>query len=145
VFEKFKQLFSKQVPPETWQETMSRMAKELVPVGGEAETLQGELIRSINNLADEATRNGWCNWDEGDEEAIAVLRIYLPDPDVFSQTECKEIQAALDKVYAAGSHGADHGQFGYQEIKMLARFVAHWCIKNPELIYKETGATWLDE
>jgi len=36
---RLRQVFHK----ETWQETLKRLTKELVPVGGEADTLQGEM------------------------------------------------------------------------------------------------------
>jgi hypothetical protein len=38
-----------------------------VPKSGQAETIQGELIRAIVKLQDEAQRNGNGNWDQGFE------------------------------------------------------------------------------
>ena len=129
---------------ETWQETLKLLTKQLVPISGEADTLQGELVRCIGNLSDEAYRNGWMNWDIGDVEAIDVLRRYLPDRKVFSEEICNEIHKALDTVRHAGEKGADEGVFGYDELKFLARHVAKWCKKNSDLIYKNPEATWLD-
>jgi hypothetical protein len=131
--------------PETWQESLKRYTKELVPPSGEAETLQGELVRCIGNLSDEAHRNGWMNWDAADAEAIQILRRYLPDPDVFSATVCSEIETALDQVRFAGEKGADEGSFGFEELKMLARHVVDWCRHHPELKHKSTEASWLDD
>jgi hypothetical protein len=145
MFGSLKQLFGSKRPKETWQEIIHRLTKELVPPSGEAETLQGELVRCINNLADEATRNGWMNWDTGDKESIEVLRRYLPDGKVFSESVQKEIRAALDKICYAGEKGADEGVFGYDQIKFIARHVAQWCNFHKELIYKSPEAIWLDE
>ncbi|MFD3274338.1 hypothetical protein ACE3MS_30040 [Paenibacillus dendritiformis] len=36
-----------------------------VPKQGQAETVQGELIRAIEKLRGEAQRNGNINWDKG--------------------------------------------------------------------------------
>ena len=80
-----KKLFSDRDPDENWQQTLRRVRKNLVPLSGEAETLQGELVRCVDNLNDEAMRNGWMNWDAGDEDAIEVLRRHLPDGAVFSE------------------------------------------------------------
>ncbi len=63
-----KKRFSDRNPDENWQQTLRRLRKNLVPLSGEAETLQGELVRCVDNLNDEAMRNGWMNWDAGDEE-----------------------------------------------------------------------------
>jgi hypothetical protein len=140
-----KNLFGSNKPKETWQETIQRLAKKLVPLSGDAETLQGELVRCVNNLADEATRNGWMNWDIGDEESIETLRRYLPDAKVFSESVQKEIHSALDKVRYAGEKGADEGKLGYEEIEFIARHVAEWCNRQNELIYKNPKSIWLDE
>jgi len=141
MIERLKQVFHK----ETWQETMKRLTKELVPVGGEAETLQGELVRCIGNLGDEAHRNGWMNWDVGDVEAVDVLRRYLPDRVVFSEEICQQIRKSLDTVRYAGEKGADEGVFGYEELKFLAQRVAEWCKHQDDLVYKNPEATWLDD
>jgi hypothetical protein len=151
MFERIKQLFQKPKPKESskpvenWRETLRRLRKDLVPLSGEAETLQGELVRCIENLADEAHRNGWMNWDEGDVESIDVLRRYLPDPEVFSDDICRQIHKALDAVRYAGEKGAGKGKFGYEELSFLARRVAEWCVFYGELEYKNPEATWLDE
>lgn len=141
MLKQFKKFFHK----ETWQETLKRLTKELVPLGGEADTLQGELVRCIENLGDEAHRNGWMNWDVGDVEAVDVLNRYLPDRAVFSEEICREIQKSLNTVRYAGEKGADEGVFGYDELKFLAQQVVEWCRHHRELIHKNPEATWLDE
>ena len=138
---RLKQLFRS----ESWQDTLSRLQKELVPIAGECETLQGELVRCINNLNDEARRNGWMNFDEGDIESIDVLRRYLPDSSVFSEAVRQQICTALDTVRHAGERGADEGEFGYDELTFLAQRVAEWCHHHDDLTHKRPEATWLDE
>lgn len=49
--------------PETgWQAEFARLWDELVPPRGQARTVQGELIRCVGRLTDEAYRNGNQNW-----------------------------------------------------------------------------------
>lgn len=141
MIEKLKHLFRR----ESWQDTLNRIQKELVPMAGEADTLQGELVRCINNLNDEASRNGWMNFDEGDIESIDVLRRYLPDAGIFSEAVCQQIRTSLDTVRHAGERDADEGGFGYTELNFLAQRVAEWCRRHDDLIYKQPEATWLDE
>src|SRR3954469_22977759 len=145
MFERIKQIFQKQTPKESWKETLRRLGKELVPLSGQCETLQGELVRCVGNLNDEATRNGWMNWDEGDVESVEVLRRYLPDPDVFSESVIRQIQTALDTVRRAGEHTAGKGEFAYDELTFLAQRVAEWCIHYDDLEYRHPEANWLDE
>lgn len=147
MFERIKELFHKPkpAPKVSWQQALRRLGKELVPLSGEAETLQGEVVRCIANLNNEATRNGWMNWDEGDVESVNVLRRYLPDSDVFSDDICRQIHKALDAVCSAGKREAGKGVFAYEELSFLAQQVAEWCVFYSELEYKNPEATWLDE
>ena len=42
-----------------------RLWSTYVPKNGQADTVQGELIRAIEKLRDEVQRNGNGNWDRG--------------------------------------------------------------------------------
>lgn len=128
-----------------WQDTLQYLQDELVPMSGECETIQGELVRCINNLSDEGFRNGWINWDVGDEESIEVLRRYLGDSGVFSAPTREKIDKALDAICHAGERGADEGFFAYDELAFIAEHVVAWCCHHDELLFKRPEATWLDE
>ncbi|WLI91379.1 hypothetical protein Q4S45_09740 [Massilia sp. R2A-15] len=54
-----------------------------VPDSGQADTVQGELIRAVGRLRQEAMRNGNGNWDEGFEMLIDYLERHLTDPAVY--------------------------------------------------------------
>ena len=147
MFESIKQLFQKRkpAPTESWQQALHRLGKQLVPPSGEADTLQGELVRCIANLRSEARRNGWMNWDVRHEEAIETLRRFLPEPEVFSEVLRREIHKSLDSVRNAGEHGADKGEMAYEELDFLAEQIVEWCNRSEELVYKKTESIWLDE
>jgi hypothetical protein len=57
-----------------------------VPHSGQAATIQGELLRAVEKLRDEAQRNGNINWDGGYETLIAYLRDNLLGSPLFGQT-----------------------------------------------------------
>jgi hypothetical protein len=42
-----------------------RIWKTCIPPSGKATTVQGELLRAVEKLRDEAQRNGNANWDDG--------------------------------------------------------------------------------
>ena len=147
MFESIKQLFQRQkpTPKENWQQAFRRLDKELVPLVSEAETLQGELVRCIGNLRDEARRNGWMNWEVQHKEAIETLRRFLPEPEVFSEASRQEINKCLDAVWNAGEHGADKGEMAYEELDFLVERVVEWCDCCKELVHKNPESIWLDE
>jgi hypothetical protein len=39
--------------------------ERLVPESGQAETVQGEIVRAINAMANDYAVNGCANWDGG--------------------------------------------------------------------------------
>jgi hypothetical protein len=63
-----------------------------VPLHGQAATVQGELLRAVENLRDEAQRNGNLNWGSGQEAFIAYLRENLIGSALFDQTAAREIE-----------------------------------------------------
>lgn len=50
-----------------YREKAKYLWKNYVPKCGQAETVQGELIRALEKLWDESHKNGNMNWDSGYE------------------------------------------------------------------------------
>src|SRR5262249_37085808 len=69
-----------------------------VPKSGQADTVQGELLRAVEKLRDEATRNGNINWDRGFELLLAYLRERLIDPKAFASAVNETTARALDRL-----------------------------------------------
>ena len=72
--------------------------KTFVPKSGQAETVQGELIRAIEKLRDEAQRNGNGNWDKGHEILAKYIETILTDSTVFSQEEKEDIKVDIEDL-----------------------------------------------
>ena|SRR6185369_10891019 len=72
--------------------------KQFVPKAGQSETVQGEMLRSIEKLRDEALRNGNLNWDEGFEILLTYLGNKLSDPAVFSYDEILRSEFILSRL-----------------------------------------------
>jgi hypothetical protein len=145
MFGRLKRLFEKK--PVRWQDRIQELWRELVPVGGEAETLQGELVRSIENLSDEAFRNGYINWSEKHEEFIEVLERYLLDAKTFDAQTLQKLREDLAHVQRSGRTLQAEGELSdmaYEPLTRIARRVVEWCDAHPELIYRPEGQDfWL--
>ena len=98
-----------------------------VPRSGQAATVQGELLRAVEKLRDEAQRNGNINWNGGYETLIAYLRDNLLGSALFDQTAAEEMESDLDRL----------SRFEFPETSdapydRLADRVIEWCHAHPE-------------
>jgi hypothetical protein len=89
----------KKVGTEEYFETGKYIWKTYVPKSGQAETVQGELLRAIEKLADEAQRNGNINFNADCHVIlISYLRKYLIDEKVFDKEKIIQINKDLDTI-----------------------------------------------
>jgi hypothetical protein len=72
-----------------------------VPPRGQAETVQGELIRAIEKLRDEAQRNGNANWDESHVILAEFVRDTLVDSELFDEATNVEIDRDVGRLLDA--------------------------------------------
>lgn len=73
--------------------------QNFVPKSGQAEFVQGELLRAIEKLRDEAHRNGNGNFNEKCHKIlIHYLRTKLSDKQVFEEKTIKLINKDLDRL-----------------------------------------------
>jgi hypothetical protein len=69
-----------------------------VPNSGQSKMVQGELLRAIEKLRDEAMRNGNVNWDDG----FVILAHYIVDTlsasnDISSQQKV-QLKSDVDRI-----------------------------------------------
>lgn len=109
--------------------------KALVPRSGQAETVQGELVRAIGRLAGECYRNGNGNWGPSFEALIGHLRRWLVDPSVFGPAVIRELHDDLTDVLAIGR---DVTRFdfpnGEDVYDRITDRVVEWCREHPDSI-----------
>ena len=72
--------------------------QKFVPKSGQSETVQGELLRAVEKLRDEAIRNGNANWDEGFTILLRYLEAHLLEPEIFNPTSVDQTKAALARL-----------------------------------------------
>ena len=68
-----------------------------VPPRGQADTVQGELIRAVEKLRDEAHRNGNMNWGDDHARLARYVRETLVSG-VFAAEAEREIRADVDRL-----------------------------------------------
>ena len=69
-----------------------------VPRDGQADTLEGELLRAVEKLRWEAQGNGNINWDEGFEILIRFLQTHLLDATIYPDDVLRATQTILDSL-----------------------------------------------
>lgn len=119
-----------------WWEEHPRLWEELVPSSGQAETLQGELIRCAGKLTDEAYRNGNINWESGYDRLARFLGENLNDSATFTPEERQQIADAVTTIIRDFERPdtSGHGSPYYYLTEMAVR----WCLANPKpLDYKK--------
>ncbi|MBI1184477.1 hypothetical protein GC194_09405 [bacterium] len=84
--------------PEEYFEKAKFMWHGYVPVLGQAETVQGELIRAVEKLRNEAQRNGNGNWDHGHEILANYLETTLKNSRIFTKMEIRQIESDIYRL-----------------------------------------------
>ena len=110
-----------------YDEEARSLWRTAVPPRGQAATVQGELLRAVERLRDEARRNGNINWETGYEIFIASLRRHLLSAPQFAVTARQEIEADLNRL----------SEFEYPETSdslydRLSDRVIEWCHAHPQ-------------
>lgn len=85
-------------------ETLKRIWREQVPQSGQADFLQGELLRQAEKLRDEAQRNGNLNWDDNFEWFCGFIAETLEGSGVLDEGQTKKVRGALDYVRECGNY-----------------------------------------
>jgi len=72
--------------------------KTKVPRNGQADTVEGELLRAVEKLRREGRDNGNINWDEGFEILLTYLRAHLLDASIYPDNVLTATKATLDQL-----------------------------------------------
>ena len=84
---------------EEYLESGKYIWQNFVPKSGQAEFVQGELLRAIEKLRDEAHRNGNGNFNEKCHGILVeYLRKKLNDKEIFDKKEIEQINIDLDRL-----------------------------------------------
>ena len=118
-----------------YQNEYDELWEKLVPPSGQAATLQGELVRVIGRLTDEAYRNGNINWNFGNAYWLfsEFLARHLEDPKVFTPEELTEIRLDIHQIRHYAEEPFDLKCLREEEAyDRLTNRVVEWCRYYPE-------------
>jgi hypothetical protein len=114
----------------------ARIWRECVPKSGQADTVEGELLRAVEKLRGEATRNGNINWDSGFEILLSFLESKLLDSAVYSEAKLAATQAALVRLKDSNHPCLDkelYDELCDRVVEYLQHYGSQRHLKNPEL------------
>ena len=111
--------------------------RDFVPKAGQADTVQGELLRATEKLRDEAVRNGNCNWDSGFEILLSFLGQHLLEAAVYSAEEIDRTSKILLRLQNYEQPLLDDGPYDELGDRIVQFFRHHGSrpyLKNPALL-----------
>lgn len=81
-----------------YPEIAKHIRTNLIPVRGQAETTEGEMLRGLDNLRDEAHRNGNVNFSKTHKEYADFISSTLNKASFFDKKEKDKISSAVKKL-----------------------------------------------
>ena len=112
-----------------YREEAAELFMRYVPRSGRAGTEQGELIRAVEKLADEARRHGNAHWSPDFERLAEFVRDRLTTSSLFDRSVKDEIDADIDRILAYEDPVLDEALYG----RLLDR-VVEWARAHPKPI-----------
>ncbi len=114
------------VPVEYFEEARSLWLR-YVPARGQADTVQGELVRAVEKLRDEAKRNGNVNW-RGDHVILAMyIKDQLIGSGIFTGAAASEIEQDVDRLL-----DAEHPETSDETYDRLSDRIVEWSRTHPD-------------
>lgn len=96
-----KEMISKDYKPKYFNECKD-IWKNYVPKDGQADNLQGELLREIEKIRYEAQDNGNINWDDDYSYFCDFISKRLSEQSIFSEPEKEEITVIMSYIKECG-------------------------------------------
>ncbi|WP_269236380.1 ankyrin repeat domain-containing protein [Flavobacterium flavigenum] len=101
--------------------------QKLVPKSGQADTIQGELLRAIEKLRDEAQRNGNINFNKNCHGIlIDFLRKHLINNKIFEPEIIIQINSDIERLSKANSPYTDDDIYD-----RITERIVDWYLNNP--------------
>lgn len=113
-----------------YSKTLKVMWQKLIPSSGQADTVQGELLRAIEKLRDEAHRNGNGNFHK-DCHGLLVkyLKKYLIDKSIFGKEVVLKIKKDLRQISFKTIPYTDDDIYDF-----INNRIVDWYLANPKQI-----------
>jgi hypothetical protein len=103
-----------------------------VPRSGQASTVQGELIRAVEKLRDEAQRNGNVNWGAGHETLAGYVHSTLAGSGLFAPAAVEQIDRDVARIL-----DADDPEVSDEPYDRLVDRIVEWARAHPDPVPRE--------
>lgn len=115
-------------------ETAKVIWQKLVPKSGQADTVQGELLRAIEKLRDEAQRNGNGNFNQNCHGLlIDFLKKELTSKNIFDQVTIDKINDDLERLSIKNNPYTEDDIYD-----RITERIVDWYLKNPtQILHKQ--------
>ncbi|MBN9299494.1 MAG: ankyrin repeat domain-containing protein [Filimonas sp.] len=111
------------VPAGKWQDQYSVLWDLLIPSGGPAKTVQGEVVRITGKVRDEIYRNGGANWDADFKKMLDALIVHFGTGVPLSEALLTEAKTIAKEVSRTGD--------GEEDLSRLCELATAWVVANP--------------
>jgi hypothetical protein len=108
----------------------------LVPQLGEAESLQGELVRAIRKLESDYYRNGSENFFPNHRGLATLLRKHLRLKSIFDEATIRQIETDIETMKQHGRGYVDYEE-GEDCYDRITDRVVEYCRARPKLIWRD--------
>ncbi|MGO2751788.1 MAG: ankyrin repeat domain-containing protein [Pseudoclavibacter sp.] len=111
------------VTAEGWKAQYSELWKMLVPPGGAAESVQGEVVRIAGRVGNEILGNGGGNWDKDFDKMLQAYRAHVRTGAPLDDAQLASVTQAAERL--AG------GSFDEPAVDTLTELAVMWVLRNP--------------
>lgn len=93
----------------------------MIPESGQANTLQGKMLRMAEKLRNEAMNNGNINWDDNFEWFCDFLKSSLTECNLFNEDKCNKLRQVLDYIKDNGNYAHKYAchDISYDEVDIF--------------------------
>ncbi len=120
-----------------YQKEYDELFDLLVPQSGEAESVQGELVRAIRKLESDYYRNGSANFFPSYQRLATFLRQRLRLKSIFDEETMRQIEEDIEimRQHGRGLTGADENCYD-----RITDCVVEYCRARPHLIWRDKSS-----
>jgi hypothetical protein len=123
-----------------WKQEHQRLWDAHVPPSGAADTLQGELVRIVGKLVDQAYRNGNGNWDADHETMWRFVAAQITADLTFDDKDKASIRDTVEEIIRDEACPDLSGD-GSTYYRVNGK-VVDWCMAHPDPIPFESDGSY---
>ena len=114
------------VTAEAWKGQYSELWKMLVPGGGPAESVQGEVLRIAGRVGHELLDNGGGNWDKDFDQMLQAYRMHVRTGATLSEDDLDRVDEAVETLTGGG--------YDEDAVDTLTELAVAWVLRNPDRV-----------